>query len=172
MFDFFSGLALVLLTLVGYSSGAVIGSRDKSVAPKLLDLGVVVVLLTTALTSRTVLDRWVAIGVWLVIGGLASLMLSRVRRDKMSAEAARRVPAREGNPFTHLWESWEGFAADMGNYQGRILLAFFYFVVVTPFGLLVRLLSDPLRIRYSAGNSFWVSRSGVSTELDEARRQF
>jgi len=172
MFDFFSGLALVLLTLVGYSSGAVIGSRDKSVAPKLLDLGVAGVLLIAALTSRAVLDRWVALGVWLVIGGLVSLVLSGVRRGKMLAEAEKRVPARKGNPFTRLWEGWKSFAADMGNYQSRILLAFFYFVTVTPFGLLVRLLSDPLRIRYSAGNSFWVSRSGVSTELDEARRQF
>jgi hypothetical protein len=171
MFDFLSGLALVLLTLVGYSTGAVIGGKGKSVAPKLLDLGVVVMLLIAALTSRAVLDRWVAIVVWLVIGGLVSLVLSSMRRGKMPARTER-VPAREGNPLTHLWEGWKGFAADMGNYQGRILLALFYFVVVTPFGLLVRLLSDPLRVKYSAGNSFWVSRSGVGTELDEARRQF
>lgn len=172
MFAFFSGLALVLLTLVGYSTGAVIGSRDKSVAPKLLDLCIVVVLLIAALTSRTVLDRWVAIGVWLVIGGLVSLVLSRVRRGKMPTQTEKKGPVREGNRFTRLWESWKSFAADMGNYQGRILLAFFYFVIVTPFGLLARLLSDPLRLKYSASNSFWVSRSGVSTELDEARRQF
>jgi hypothetical protein len=171
MFDFLSGLALVLLTLVGYSSGAVVGDRGRAMAPKLLDLGVVVVLLIAALTSRTVLDRWLAIGVWLVIGGLVSLVLSRIRRGKMPAKTER-VPTREGNPFTRLWEGWKGFAADMGNYQSRILLAFFYFVVVTPFGLPVRLLSDPLRTKYSASNSFWVSRSGVSTELDEARRQF
>ena len=172
MFDFFSGLALVLLTLVGYSTGAVIGSRDGSVAPKLLDLCIVVVLLIAALTSRTVLDRWVAIGVWLVIGGLVSLGLNRVRRGGMPAKTEKRVPIREGNPLTRLWEGWKDFAADMGNYQSRILLAFFYFLVVTPFGLLVRLLSDPLRIKPSAVNSFWVGRSEVSTELDEARRQF
>jgi hypothetical protein len=172
MLGFLSGLALVLLTLVGYSSGAVIRGRGKSVAPKLLDLGVVAVLWIAALTSRAVLGRWVAIGVWLVIGGLVSFVLSRARRDEISARAEKTVPAQEGNPFTRLWEGWKSFAADMGNYQSRILLASFYFVVVTPFGLLVRLLSDPLRTKYSAGHSFWAGRSEVSTELDEARRQF
>ena len=172
MLGFLSGLALVLLTLVGYSSGAVIGGRGKSVAPKLLDLGVVAVLLIAALTSRTVLGRRVAIGVWLVIGGLVSFALSRVRRGEISAKTEKRVSAREGSPFTRLWEGWASFTADMGNYQSRILLASFYFVIVTPFGLLVRLLSDPLRTKYSAVNSFWTSRSEVSTGLDEARRQF
>jgi hypothetical protein len=172
MFDFFSGLALVLLTLVGYSTGAVMGGRDKSVAPKLLDLGVVVVLVIAALASRAVLNRWVAIAVWLVIGGLVSLVLSRVRRGKLPARTEKRVPVRKGNSLARLWEGWKSLTADMGNYQSRILLAFFYFVVITPFGLLVRLLSDPLCTKYSAGNSFWVSRSEMSTELDEARRQF
>jgi hypothetical protein len=172
MLDVLGELALVLLTLVGYSTGAVFGGRGKSVVPRLLDLGIVIVLLIAALTSRTVLDRWVAVGVWLVIGGLVSLVLGRMRFGKMPAQTEERVSVREGNPLTRLWKGWKGFAADMGNYQSRILLAFFYFVVVTPFGLPVRLLSDPLRIKYSAGNSFWVDRSRVSTELDEARRQF
>lgn len=172
MLDFLSGLGLVLLTLVGYSTGAVVGGRGKAVAPRLLDLGIVVVLLVAALTSRTVLNKWVAIGVWLVVGGLVSLVLSSVRRGKMPAQAEKRVSAREGNLLTRLWEGWQGFAADMGNYQSRTLLAFFYFVVVTPFGLLVRLLGDPLWVKHSASDSFWISRSGVSTELDEARRQF
>lgn len=172
MSGFLSGLALVLLTLAGYSSGAVIGGRGKSVAPKLLDLGIVIVLLVAALTSRVVLNRWVAIGVWLAIGGLVSVVLSRARRDKMPVKTEKRGLTQGGNPLSSLWESWKGFATDMGNYQGRILLALFYFVVVTPFGLLVRLLSDPLCVKYSAGNSFWVSRPGVSIDLDEARRQF
>ena len=172
MFGFLSGLALVLLTLVGYSTGAVVGGRGKAVAPKLLDLGVVVVLLIAALTSRAVLDRWAALGVWLVIGGLVSLVLSRMRFGERSAKTEEKVSVREGSPLTRLWEGWKSFAAEMGNYQSRILLAFFYFVVVTPFGLLARLLNDPLRIKHSAGHSFWISRSKVSTELDEARRQF
>jgi hypothetical protein len=37
---------------------------------------------------------------------------------------------------------------------------------------MVRLFGDPLRIKLSAGPSFWVIRAPVGTELDEARRQF
>jgi hypothetical protein len=164
-------LALILLTLVGYSTGAVIGGGNKTVAPESLDLVVVVVLWALALASRPFLGRWVAIGVWLVGGGLVSFVFAAVRRGKMPT---RKVPALSGsgNLLQRIWGRWKGFAAEMGNYQGRILLAFFYFVVVTPFGVLVRLLGDPLRTRRSAGTSFWVNRSTANTDLDEARRQF
>lgn len=169
--NFFSGLALILLTLVGYSTGAAIGGRNKAVAPKLLDLGVVVVLWALALASRPFLGRWAAIGVWLIGGGLVSFVLAAIRRGKTPV---RKVPAPtgSGNLLQRVWGRWKGFAAEMGNYQGRMLLAFFYFVVVTPFGVLVRLLGDPLRTRRSASTSFWVNRSATNTELDEARRQF
>lgn len=169
--NFFSGLALILLTLVGYSTGAVIGGRNKMAAPELLDLVVVVVLWALALASRPSLGRWAAIGVWLVGGGLVSFVLAAIRRGKMPV---RKVPAPSGsgNQLQRVWGRWKGFAAEMGNYQGRMLLAFFYFVVVTPFGVLIRLLGDPLQTRRSASTSFWVSRSAPNTNLDEARRQF
>ena len=169
--NFLSRLALILLTLVGYSTGAVIGGRNKTVAPKLLDLVVVVVLWALALASRPFLGRWAAIGMWLIGGGLVSFVLAAIRRVKMPA---RKVPALSysGNLLQCVWERWKGFAAEMGNYQGRMLLAFFYFVVVTPFGVLVRLLGDPLRTRRSAKTSFWFNRSATNTDLDEARRQF
>jgi hypothetical protein len=171
--DFISKLALVLLMLAGYSMGAVLGSRDKSVTPQLLDLGVVVALWIAALVSRANLGRWAAIGLWLIVAGLVSFGLTSLRRNKMPAKTTRATTSiQEGGFLKGLWEDWKDFAGEMGNYQSRILLAFFYFVVVTPFGLLARLLSDPLRIKYSAGNSFWISHSKVSTELDEARRQF
>ena len=171
--DFISGLALVLLALVGYSIGAVIGAKDGSPAPRLLDLAVVVVLWIIALFSRSALGKWTAIGVWLVTGGLVSFVLSSVRRAKMPSKAKKATVPGQGESFLkRLWEGWKGFATEIGNYQGRILLAFFYFLVVTPFGALVRLFSDPLRIRSSANPSFWSKHPVTSSELDEARRQF
>jgi hypothetical protein len=168
---FFSELALILLTLVGYSSGAVIGGRNKTVAPELLDLVVAVVLWALALASRPFLGRWTAIGVLLVGGGLVSFVLAAVRRGKMPARKVQ-PPSGSGNLLQRVWERWKNFTTEMGNYQGRMLLAFFYFVVVTPFGALVRLLGDPLRTKRSASTSFWIDRSTAKTDLDEARRQF
>ncbi len=51
--EFVSGLALVLLTLVGYSSGAVLGARRKTPVPGLFDLLVVVILWAAALLMVT-----------------------------------------------------------------------------------------------------------------------
>jgi hypothetical protein len=171
--NFLSGLALVLLTLTGYSIGTVIGAKDRLPTPRLLDLVVVVMLWIVALFSRSALGKWAAIGVWLVAGGLVSFVLSSARRNKMPSKAKKAaVSGQEGNLSKQLWEVWKGFAAEMGNYQGRILLAFFYFLVITPFGVLVRLFGDPLRTRSSTNPSFWDSRLTVSSGLDEARRQF
>ena len=170
--DFVSKLALVLLTLAGYSMGAVLGSRDKSATPQPLDLGVVLILWVAALASRASLGRWAAIGFWLLTAGLVSFGLTSLRRNKMPAQTRTATSIQEKGYLKGFWESWKGFAGQMGNYQSRVLLTFFYFVVVSPFGLMVRLSGDPLRTKLAAGPSFWVTRAPTGTELDEARRQF
>jgi hypothetical protein len=170
--DFVSKLALVLLTLSGYSIGAVLGSRDKSAIPQPLDLGVVVILWGAALASRAILGKWTAIGLWLVAAGLFSFGLTSLRRNRMPARIRAATSIQEKGSLKGFWEGWKDFAGEMGNYQSRILLTFFYFVIVSPFGLMVRLFGDPLRTKLSAGPSFWVIRAPVGTELDEARRQF
>jgi hypothetical protein len=170
--DFVSKLALVLLTLAGYSIGAVLGSRDKSVTPQPLDLGVVVVLWGAALASRASLGRWAAIGLWLVAAGLVSFGLTSLRRNRMPARTRAATFIQEKGSLKGFWEGWKGFAGEMGNYQSRVLLTFFYFVVVSPFGLMVRLFDDPLRTKLADETSFWVTRAPIGTELDEARRQF
>lgn len=170
--DFISKLALVLLTLVGYSMGAVLGSRDKAATPQPLDLGVIVILWVAALASRASLGKWTAIGFWLIASGLVSSGLASLRRNKMPARTRAATFIQKKASLKGFWEAWKGFAEEMGNYQSRVLLTFFYFVVVAPFGLMVRLFGDPLRTKFSDGPSFWVTRAPVGTELDEARRQF
>jgi hypothetical protein len=61
----------------------------------------------------------------------------------------------------------------MGNVQSRVLLIFFYFLIVTPFGLLVRWFQDPLRLRARGASSHWLERPTASEpDLETARRQF
>ena len=171
--DFVSGLALVLLTLVGYSSGAVLAGRGKQVVPGLLDLAVAVVLWASALTTRVALGRGLAILVWLVVGlavgsGLTGLRRGRYPDGKQKAPAA----AQGAGGLRRWWERWKAFATEMGNYQSRMLLAFFYFIVVTPLGIPLRLFGDPLRLRQVGGSSFWVERRPVSQGVEKAREQF
>jgi hypothetical protein len=164
--EFVSGLALVLLTLVGFSSGAVLGARRKTPVPHLPDLLVIVALWIAALLTRPALGKWQAIAVWLVAGMVVGVFTARARLDqypKASAEA----PART------LWEAWKGFARRMGNFQSRMLMSFLYFTVVLPFGLAVTGLSDPLHIKRIVSQSNWQPKHlPAKPSLDEAGRQF
>lgn len=170
---FASGLALVLLILVGYSSGTVLAGKGKQVVPGLLDLAVMVVLWGMALTTRAVLGKGLAILVWFIGGLVVGTELTGLRRGKYP-DRKQRAPAtvQDAGELRRWWKGWKTFTAEISNYQGRTLLAFFYFIVVTPFGILVRLFSDPLRLRRVGGSSFWVERQPLNQGIEEAREQF
>ncbi len=70
-----------------------------------------------------------------------------------------------------IWEGWKAFGRFLGNLLARIVLSIFYFTVFVPFGLGVRLFSDPLHIKTSPDN-FWRPRSTHDQKLDEVLRQF
>lgn len=48
--------------------------------------------------------------------------------------------------FARIWHRWTIIAHRIGDFQARLLLSTFYFVVVAPFALGLRLCSDPLRL--------------------------
>jgi len=71
-----------------------------------------------------------------------------------------------------LWDRWMVLARKIGKFQSRILLTFFYFVIVLPFGLAVRLFADPLHIRrHRPADTAWLPRETHDVELADARRQ-
>lgn len=66
--------------------------------------------------------------------------------------------------------AWKSLAHKIANFQARALLTLFYFVAVTPFALRVKVFSDPLQLKRSAG---WLSRSRTESDpLVLARRQY
>ncbi|MBD0321263.1 MAG: hypothetical protein ICV87_13060, partial [Gemmatimonadetes bacterium] len=69
------------------------------------------------------------------------------------------------------WSAWKRFGARMGNFQGRMMMGIFYFLVLTPFALLSRMGAGAHRARGEAG-SFWLPREAAPTGLDRARTQF
>jgi hypothetical protein len=71
--------------------------------------------------------------------------------------------------WKRLWEGWKRVAHAIGNFQARVLLTLLYIVLVLPFGLAVRLFSDPLRIRRRPQG--WLEHTaGNTSDLDWARR--
>jgi hypothetical protein len=74
--------------------------------------------------------------------------------------------------LSRLWARWKVIARKIGDVQSRLMLCAFYFVILAPFGLAVRMLSDPLRLR-PQGMSHWlpIARHAAAPQ-DHARRQF
>ena len=70
-----------------------------------------------------------------------------------------------------IWGIWNRFGKLMGDIVGRVVLTLLYFTIVLPFGIGVRLLSDPLKIKLIPSSSFWHPREAVTDTFEEARRQ-
>jgi hypothetical protein len=71
-----------------------------------------------------------------------------------------------------LWNKWKTFAQALADVQARVLLTLVYFIIVAPFGLLVRLFSDPLVIKHVPHRSMWFPKHNPEQTLESARRQF
>ena len=71
-----------------------------------------------------------------------------------------------------VWARWKVIAHAIGDVQARIILSVFYFAVVGPFALMVRLSSDPLRLSPQL-TPVWLPREPAPGDaLSAARRQF
>jgi hypothetical protein len=64
---------------------------------------------------------------------------------------------------------WKRVAHAIGNFQARVLLTVFYTIVVFPFGIVVRLFSDPLRIKHRP--THWLNHPDEDHDLRWAKRQ-
>ncbi len=70
-----------------------------------------------------------------------------------------------------FWQGWKAFGHFLGNLVARVVLTIFYFTVFVPFGLGVKLFSDPLHIK-STPAKLWRSRSTGDQTLEEVLRQY
>ncbi len=74
------------------------------------------------------------------------------------------------NVLRSLWQGWKAVASRIGHWQTRLFLSFFYFVVVLPVAVGVRLLVDPLGLKVK-GAARWQPRDYSTLSLEQARRQ-
>lgn len=72
--------------------------------------------------------------------------------------------------WRRLWERWKAFAEVVGNFQARLILGIFYFVLAAPFGLALRLFADPLGLRQRRA-SYWEPLPPEPSGIEAARRQ-
>jgi len=70
------------------------------------------------------------------------------------------------------WQAWKRVAEKIGHFQARVLWGLLYFVVVAPFAIGMKLLSDPLRIKKKPESGWWVEHPRQTLTLEDAHRQF
>ena len=73
------------------------------------------------------------------------------------------------NSLKKLWEAWKRIAHRIGDFQARVLLTVIYAVLVLPFGLAIRLFSDPLKIKNRPAE--WIDHAQDVIDLEWAHRQ-
>lgn len=71
----------------------------------------------------------------------------------------------------NFWQHWKAFGHFLGDWLGRAVLTVFYFTVFVPFGVGVRLFSDPLHIK-TRPDDLWRPRSTGDKNVEEVLRQF
>jgi hypothetical protein len=71
-----------------------------------------------------------------------------------------------------LWHGWKRVGRKIGDFQARLLLTFFYFVLVSPFALIVRAASDPLALKSTTAAGWRGRPPAAPLTVEIARRQF
>jgi hypothetical protein len=174
-----SFIVLILLSLVGYSSGTVLkGGKASEIKPRIFDLLIILAIWSGAIYSRLTfsINKWLLVAIWLGISFALGIIIVFFRKteNKKKAESPGTVlsPSR---PLKRLWKKWQDFSLRMGVFQSRVLLSFFYFIFLTPISLIIKLISDPLNIKHrsqGASGSFWLTKEAISSEIADFRRQF
>jgi hypothetical protein len=62
-----------------------------------------------------------------------------------------------------LWPRWLAFNQRLGDFQSRLFLAWFYFLLVTPFALILIATSDRLHRKPPESASMWLARARPPT---------
>ena len=72
--------------------------------------------------------------------------------------------------LTPLKKGWIKLGEILGKVIAPIIMGFVYFVIITPIGLLMRLLGkDLLNIKYNKNKSYWIKRT---KNINTMKRQF
>ena len=72
--------------------------------------------------------------------------------------------------LNRAWNTWKRVGQAIGDFIARIVLTIFYFSLLLPFGIGVRLFSDPLNLR-TKEELGWIKRTSRDITLEDGWRQ-
>lgn len=171
-------IALILLSLVGYSAGvAYVSRRISDPKPNLLDLILIALVWAGAIYVKATFDinRWLLILVFAVAAFLTACLVSALKQGRaldVKSESKGVETGVDSSESVSLWERWKRFSKKMGGFQSRSILSFFYFIIVLPFALIVRIFIDPLSLRFRKGETHWLAKKPFDSAQDNFRKQF
>lgn len=136
--------------------------------PELADLFLVFILWILAFA----LWRDLSTMIWFLIALSAGILVAAVLRKKSLRDTHDMDHSDADNLIKRLWEAWKDFAFRLGNFQARMILGFFYFTILVPFGFISRVLLDPLNLKISNRQTLWLEYDKEIEDIQTARRQF
>jgi hypothetical protein len=172
MLEFISILALIFLSLFGYSAGVISVSQKRvGIEPGIVDLILIVIILAVAFVLGSLFDinRWF----WVLITALASGFIGFLRSTLWHPiQTQKAYNQSESQPTKrNLWTRWINFSTRVGGFQTRIILSIVYLIVISIVALPMRLFSDPLQIKIQTKTSYWLKRTEREV-LTEALKQY
>ncbi|KKS97765.1 MAG: hypothetical protein UV73_C0005G0042 [Candidatus Gottesmanbacteria bacterium GW2011_GWA2_43_14] len=69
-----------------------------------------------------------------------------------------------------LWSAWKKLAHRLGVFQSKVILTVFYFLILSPFGLLYSLFKDELKIKKQSQSS-WLLKKSQTESIAELTQQ-
>ncbi len=76
-----------------------------------------------------------------------------------------------GSAARQLWEQWKRLARKIGDFQARVLMTIFYFLILGPVAMVLRWSSDPLAMKPSTPRGWRDSDAREGVAMEHARRQ-
>jgi len=99
-----------------------------------------------------------------------------VQEDVIAADTTLGISDNNTTPVRvslgrRVWEGWKRIAHKIGVFQTRVIMTIFYFLLVLPLGLILRVVRDPLNLKHPEGTN-WVPHHQEPHNLETASRQF
>jgi hypothetical protein len=73
--------------------------------------------------------------------------------------------------FRQAWEGWKKVAHKIGNFQARVMLGIFYFLLLSPFSIVLTL-KDTLALKPGTSHGWHERPQDQTPPIEKALRQF
>lgn len=77
------------------------------------------------------------------------------------------------NVLKRAWNGWKKIARKIGDFNARVILTIFYFILLMPFALLIKIFTDPLQIKKKTPQGWHLREEKDDIPpIERAERQF